>query len=283
MRIELSTWPHVKAYFDKGGDLVILAVGSTEEHGRHNPLGTDTLAPNLLLDLIEQADDDVLIAPTIPYGNCDDLLGFPGTLSIGPDLLQAIVHRITDQLYDYGARRFLIINGHGPNIKPLSAVCEALNRRGCLAALANWWLMAGELDPAWGGGHGGAEETAAVMACDPSLVDATALGPMGIANDVSEELPTDSWHDVLYKGVHVGLPRDAVRYAGNGWIGPDDPTKADPTWGREMMEGVAAYLVDFIGALRRAPLPAPMPIRTTSAYPGGEVAAQTASTRGEGE
>ena len=127
--------------------------------------------------------------------------------------------------------------------------------------------MAGEIDPAWGGGHGGAEETAAVMAVDPSLVDTSEYGPMGLADDISDELRTASWGSVSYKGVTVGLPRDACRYAANGWMGPDDPTKADPEWGTKMMEGVAAYLVDFIGALRRAPLPAPMPVRTTKAYP----------------
>ena len=170
------------------------------------------------------------------------------------------------QLYDYGARRFLFINGHGPNIKPISSVCEELNRRGCLAARADWWLMAGELNPAWGGGHGGAEETAAVMAVDPSLVDTSELGPMALANDISDELPTSGWDNVEFKGVHVAIPRDACRYAGNGWIGPDDPVLADPEWGGQMMDGVAEYLVDFIGALGRAPLPAPMPVRTTKAY-----------------
>ena len=58
----------------------------------------------------------------------------------------------------------------------------------------------------------------------------------------------------------------ATLYAGNGWIGPDDPELADPEWGGQMMDGVAAYLVDFIGAFGRAPLPAPMPVRTTKAY-----------------
>ena len=90
MRIELSTWPAVERYFGQGNDLVVMAIGSTEEHGRHNPLGTDTLAPNLLLDLIEWETDKagapVLISPTIPFGNADDLLGFPGTLSIGYDM-----------------------------------------------------------------------------------------------------------------------------------------------------------------------------------------------------
>lgn len=174
------------------------------------------------------------------------------------------------QLYDYGARRFLFVNGHGPNIKPISSVCEELNRRGCLAARADWWLMAGELNPAWGGGHGGAEETAAVMAVDPSLVDVSEIGPMALANDISDELPTSGWDNVEFKGAHVAVPRDACRYAGNGWIGPDDPANADPEWGGQMMDGVADYLVDFIGAFRRASLPAPMPVRTTKAYGGAD-------------
>lgn len=97
-------------------------------------------------------------------------------------------------------------------------------------------------------------------------MDASEIGPMALANDISDELPTSGWDNVEFKGAHVAIPRDACRYAGNGWIGPDDPKLADPEWGGQMMDGVAGYLVDFIGALGRAPLPAPMPVRTTKAY-----------------
>lgn len=265
MRIETSTWPAVKKYFDDGNDLVILTIGSTEEHGRHNPLGTDTIAPNYLLDLIEAQEPDVLIAPTLPFGAADDLLGYPGTLSIGYDLLYQIIKRLTDQLYDYGARRFVMLNGHGPNIKPLSAVGQELDRRGCRCALMNWWLMAGEINPAWKGGHGAGEETSAMLAVDPNLVDMSQLvgqtGEMNLVNDVSESMPTDGWENVLYKGVHVSVPRDALRYAGNGWIGPDHAKGASKEWGDAMMQGTADYIVDFIREFRRVPLPEPLPVR----------------------
>ena len=202
MRIELSTWPAVEDYFQRGNDLVVMAIGSTEEHGRHNPLGTDTLAPNLLLDKIEAAlGKDVLIAPTIPFGNADDLLGFPGTLSIGYDLLRSLVRTLSMQLYDYGARRFLLINGHGPNIKPISSVCEELNRRGCLAARADWWLMAGELNPAWRGGHGGAEETAAVF----DHLTAAAVYRIGAAVKESSQAVTLTISDDTENASSYGL------------------------------------------------------------------------------
>ena len=48
MYMERSTWTQVRDYF-KEHDLVIIGVGSTECHGRHNPLGTDTMAPDLSL------------------------------------------------------------------------------------------------------------------------------------------------------------------------------------------------------------------------------------------
>ena len=52
MRLERSTWPQVEAYFAEH-DTVLLVFGSIEQHGRHNPLGTDTMAPDYLMDLIE--------------------------------------------------------------------------------------------------------------------------------------------------------------------------------------------------------------------------------------
>ena len=52
MRLARITWPQCQAYF-KDNDTVLIGVGSIECHGLHNPLGTDTMAPDYLMDLIE--------------------------------------------------------------------------------------------------------------------------------------------------------------------------------------------------------------------------------------
>ena len=131
--------------------------------------------------------------------------------------------------------------------------------------------MAGEINPEWKGGHGAGEETSAMLAVDPALVDMSELegerGEMGIVNDVSDALPSSGWSDVLYKGVHVGMPRDAVRYASNGWIGPDHAKTASKEWGDAMMRGTADYIVDFLREFRRCPLPEPLPVRSVG-HPG---------------
>ena len=154
MYMERSTWTQVRDYF-KEHDLVIIGVGSTECHGRHNPLGTDTMAPDKILELLEQRDGTYLVAPTLPYGATDDLVGYPGTVSLGVQGLYDVLSSITRQLRAYGARRFVFLNGHGGNVKSLSMASMDLNDAGCLAAVVNWWRLAPQLNPAWGG-HGGA-------------------------------------------------------------------------------------------------------------------------------
>lgn len=64
MRLANLTWPKVQEYFEKN-DMVLVSIGSIECHGRHMPLGTDTLIPEHLLEKIEQKSD-VLIARPFP-------------------------------------------------------------------------------------------------------------------------------------------------------------------------------------------------------------------------
>ena len=74
-------------------------------------------------------------------------------------------------------------------------------------------------------------------------------------NDVSNELPTTSWNTVEFKGASVTIPRESRYYFGNGWYGKDAPSTATPEWGREMLQTMADYIVDFIEVFERAPLP----------------------------
>ena len=105
MRLSNLTWPKAEEYF-RAHDTVL----------RHMPLGTDTLIPDFLLDKIEQKSD-VLICPTIPYGATESLCDYPGTINLGTELLYQVLGRVCDSLFQHGARRFVILNGHGGNIK----------------------------------------------------------------------------------------------------------------------------------------------------------------------
>lgn len=174
MRLSHMTWPQVETYF-KGSDMVLLSIGSIESHGRHMPLGTDTIIPEHLLEKIEKKSD-VLIAPTIPFGACQSLAPFPGTIDIDQEILYQFCRQIFESLYAHGARKFVVLNGHGGNIGIFTRLGLEYEKRGCLVACLNWWLMAWDMNPAWKGGHGGGEETAAILGIDPSLVDRSEIG-----------------------------------------------------------------------------------------------------------
>lgn len=254
MRLAHLTWPQAERYFNEN-DMVVIAIGSIECHGTHMPLGTDTLIPNKILDLLEEKSD-VLIAPTIPYGATQYLSPFPGTINLGPDGLYTVVSKVVEGLWNHGARKIVFLNGHGGNVSTLEKVSLELDERGGLGVILNWWLMAWDLNPAWKGGHGGAEETAGVMAVDPSLVDWDALDEMNLHNDVTENMERTGFKNVVYKGVPVVICRKVTRFTNNGWIGDDHPSKATLEWGTEMLQTTADYIADFLEELKKAPLDA---------------------------
>lgn len=258
MFLEKMNYIEVEEYLQKK-DTVVIPVGSIENHGRHMPLGTDTLIPHRIAQLFDEMSD-VVIAPTIPYGSTEDIYGFPGTISLGVEGLRFLLGKICDQLYSYGFRHFVILNGHGGNRKSIEEVGHALYRKGAMLAEVNWWLIAGQIRPEWKGGHGGGEETAAIMGIDPSLIRMQYINDgEEIHNDLSEELPSGSWMDVDFQGGSVTIPRPIRSITQNGWLTHgmsfDPPTKATPEWGVEMLDTMAAYLRDFTAAFEKVALP----------------------------
>ena len=253
MRLERITWPKAEQYF-KESDLVLLPIGSIECHGRHMPLGTDTLIPNRILELLEEKSD-ILIAPTIPYGACESLSPFPGTINIGSDVLYQFVNRVVQGLYDHGARKILILNGHGGNIKTIERIGLEFEKKGALVVMLNWWLMAWDMDPAWKGGHGGGEETAGIMGVDPSLIDYEELTdePLKL-KDLNENLVATGFRSVKFKGVEVEVLRSTPNVTDNGWIGPDHPKTATIEWGQKMLQTTADYIAYFIEEFKKVDL-----------------------------
>ncbi|XCP85010.1 creatininase family protein [Roseburia hominis] len=244
MRLENITWPQAETYFQEN-DMVLLPLGSIESHGRHMPLGTDALIPEHLAKLIEEKSD-ILIAPSIPYGICQDLTDYPGSISIAPDVYYEFLKQVVENLYLHGARKFVMLNGHGGNVSTIQRVGTEYEKKGCLTAILNWWLIAGELDPKWKGGHGGAEETAAILGINPDLVDKNEIGGNLVLYDLTENIKAKGYQVCDYRGVPITIPRSIRRITDSGWIGPDHPREATTEWGKEMLETTADFLVDFM-------------------------------------
>lgn len=253
MYLAQMTWPKAEAYFSKS-DMVIIPIGSIECHGRHMPLGTDTMIPDKILELVERQTDRVMIVPTIPYGACESLWPFAGTINLGNDLLYQVVKQIVMNLRRHGARKFIVVNGHGGNIKALERIGYELDSEGCMMALLNWWQNVWEMKADWKGGHGGGEETAAVMAIDPKLIDMSQIGLPLEMQDVSPTILATGFNTVKYKGVTLTIPRLTNHVTTNGWIGNDHPKYATQAWGTEMLQAMADYIVSFIAEFEKVVL-----------------------------
>lgn len=251
MRAINLTWPKAGEYF-KDHDYVLLSVGAMECHGRQIPLGTDTLIPMKILDLLEDKTD-WLIAPTIPFGASDYFKEFPGTITIGDELLYQLLTKIVDGYYAHGVRHFAILNGHGGNDNAINRVGYELRQKGALLAKLDWWTMVWDMNPKWVGGHAGGEETAGIMAIDPNLVDYSQIDEMNL-RELGPNFETVNLMELKYKGVKIAIPRLVTEITDNGWRGPDHPKDATIEMGKEMLETCASYIADFLNEFKTLPL-----------------------------
>jgi len=95
----------------KKGGLVILPIGSVEEHGEHLPLCTDSIQAEALVKRLSEKFD-AMVAPAIRYGECSATRNFPGTITITFDTLRALVREVLEELCRNGIRRIIVLSGH---------------------------------------------------------------------------------------------------------------------------------------------------------------------------
>eukprot|EP00119_Amphimedon_queenslandica_P003909 XP_003391264.1 PREDICTED: uncharacterized protein LOC100637105 [Amphimedon queenslandica] len=148
MFLQHSTWQDVAAYLERSKALII-PIGSTEQHGPNGLVGTDALCPEIVCRGITEKID-VLIAPTISIGMAQHHLGFPGTITLRPATLLAVVRDVVQSLVRHGFERCYFLNGHGGNIATVNAAFSEIyadtslnpdssNRPGVRCRLGNWF------------------------------------------------------------------------------------------------------------------------------------------------
>ncbi len=154
----------------------MLPVGALEAHGPHLPLGADQIqAEATAVALAERLD--ALVAPTVPYGSAPAARRFPGTVSLSMTELGAYVEGVLSELVRMGARRLLVLSGHGER-GHMAALREAGDRTMRTHASARVVVLCdyefvyelrGKEAPSTDG-HAGLLETSRVLALAPATV-----------------------------------------------------------------------------------------------------------------
>ena len=142
--------------------LLVVPVGSLEQHGPHLPLDTDTRIAVAVARGACAGRPGVALAPPLPVGASGEHAAFPGTLSIGSEALAACLIELGRHASLHWAA-LLLVNGHGGNV---TAVEEAVGRLGYEGRACLAWHAA----LPGGDAHAGRSETSIMLALAPKAV-----------------------------------------------------------------------------------------------------------------
>jgi len=230
---------------DRENVLVILPIGSVEQHGPHLPLGMDNMVAEAVLDAARAEMDskhEILVLPTIGVGQSPEHMDFPGSLTLRAETLIMVLKDIFGSLARQGFKKVLVLNGHGGNIAAIGAAAfDVRLSKSLLVFMFNVWAIVPGIDEdivereanKRAECHGGEIETSMMLAIDTSLVE------MGLAID-EENLK-------LRKGKHVGMAGPVTV----NWSAYEDHAKSgisgEPSYGTEAKgKAIMRYLSNML-------------------------------------
>lgn len=213
-----------KEVSESGFKIVILPIGSHEQHSLHLPYCTDTVIISSVAEEVARRLNAFLL-PCLPYSSSMEHRGFIGSVWLTPSTLRLVVQDVVESLYTHGVRKIVIMNGHGGNFA-LKPIVRELNFRlkGLKLILVDFGFMTSSgvnVDV-----HSGEFETSLMLHLRPDLVK-------GAGFDYAPSAPRDYLDYVSLK-----------RLSEKGVWGY--PTKASKAKGREYFADLVEKAVEYV-------------------------------------
>ncbi len=259
MRLAEMSLSALETRFAEGRRGIILPLGSLEQHGAPGLVGTDTICAEAVADRAADRAGGVS-APVLAYGQAQFHLGRPGTASLRPSTLVAVLADIVTSLALGGFTRVLLLTGHGGNIAPAQAAMQEVMAEISLGRLVPphpltiklraWWegprvgALRREFYGDREGFHATPSEVALTMALHPLLAAPPAAWPAW------RPLAADLLHDPGGDR-HLDAARHRAMFP-DGLIG-SDPSLARPEHGDALLEAATADVAEVFTAFEAAP------------------------------
>jgi creatinine amidohydrolase len=252
-----QAWPDLIDLRDAGeGEVGLVPVGATEQHGPHLPTGTDTIIAEALCDAVS-ARTGAPVLPAIPvacsYGHGTRL---PGTLSLTPELLAAVARQYAEWAATSGLTKVVFVNSHFGNAAALGIATDHLRlfRPDLQAAVCNWWAVDAEVarQVALDGDdvHANRAETSLMLAVAPALVDRER---MATADD------PDRTGDLVFRYTAPALSTNGVT---------GRPSEATLELGEYLLDLTVGAIGGLVERARREKPPlGPAPVPSLHPYP----------------
>ncbi|HEU0116633.1 MAG TPA: creatininase family protein [Thermomicrobiales bacterium] len=251
-------------------DLVLLPVGAHEQHGPNIAVSTDTVAAEALCQAAAAlVGPRVAVAPAIPWGISWHHMRFPGTITLRPATLTALLADIIGSLHAHGVQRVLVVNGHGGNTAAIASALEQIKQETempLLAAIFGYALIAEQAKrvlPPDAVGHAGGDEAAVVMAVAPQRAKPDAFTTPELTGRQADTA-------ALLRQYGGLLARRYDEVTRNGATG--DATAATAEAGRQILDGAAQRLAEIVAVV----------LREASAADGDQPSRRSAAARPAG-
>jgi len=208
--------------------IVVVPVGSMEQHGPHLPVQVDALLAtevSLRAARVAAASEPVVVAPTVWCGLAEHHMDFGGTITLDMATYRALLGCVCGSIARHGFRRIMLLNGHGGNVTALNVIAGELARElDRPVATATYWLLAESarrfaeiLDEQRNVQHACEAETSMLLALAPELVDVEAArvveGSAATVVEASGAYRYRSFADLSSSGV-LGAPGAASAHKG---------------------------------------------------------------------
>ena len=215
---------------------VIFPVGATEAYGHHLPMGADWM---VTYEVAKRVAEKVncFVAPPITYGFSEDLMCYPGTLSVSTQSIIAIYKDVVDSLKRQGIQKILFLCGHVGNIGAIDqAACDVMRDYGMECAIIDWWRFVNNINldlfeskcPV---GHASEGGTSVLMHLFPEMV---------VEDKMIENEPVDDSDEIpdlyVYEYFDKITPTSVL----------GDPFKGNAEKGEKMVNNAVAVICGFL-------------------------------------